>query len=80
MIGLDEQARLASVIGAALVANPADVARRNRALAEAGRRLGHWLTVRGQAVRLVGVVLLARLLTPTDYGTAGLAVTLASFS
>ena len=33
-----------------------------------------------QAVRLVGVVLLARLLTPTDYGTAALAVTLASFS
>ena len=33
-----------------------------------------------QAVRLVGVVVLARLLTPGDYGAAALAVTLASFS
>ena len=33
-----------------------------------------------QAVRFVGVVILARLLTPDDYGTAALAVTLASFS
>ena len=33
-----------------------------------------------QAVRLVGVAVLARLLTPNDYGTAALAVTLASFS
>lgn len=33
-----------------------------------------------QAVRLVGVVVLARLLTPSDYGTAALAVIVASFS
>ena len=33
-----------------------------------------------QSVRLVGVVALARLLTPNDYGLAALAVTLASFS
>ena len=33
-----------------------------------------------QAVRLAGVVVLARLLTPADYGVAALAVTLASFS
>jgi O-antigen/teichoic acid export membrane protein len=33
-----------------------------------------------QAIRLVGVIVLARLLTPDDYGTAALAVTLASFS
>ncbi len=33
-----------------------------------------------QSVRLVGVVVLARLLTPDDYGLAALAVTLASFS
>ena len=33
-----------------------------------------------QGVRLVGVVVLARLLTPDDYGLAALAITLASFS
>ena len=33
-----------------------------------------------QAIRLAGVVVLARLLTPADYGVAALAVTLASFS
>lgn len=33
-----------------------------------------------QVVRLAGVVVLARLLTPADYGVAALAVTLASFS
>jgi PST family polysaccharide transporter len=40
--------------------------------------IGSQLAVQG--VRLVGVVILARLLTPADYGTAALAVTLASFS
>ena len=33
-----------------------------------------------QAIRFVGVVVLARLLTPNDYGAAAFAVTLASFS
>jgi teichuronic acid exporter len=36
--------------------------------------------IAGQAIRIVSVVVLARLLTPDDYGTAALAVTLASFS
>ncbi len=66
----------------ALVAKPlADVAPHNiRRSLKRGAVLAIGSQIAIQGVRLVGVVVLARLLTPDDYGLAALAVTLASFS